>query len=135
PSLSTTGRPPRSSLFPYTTLFRSFLLRRQAPPFDVPRYPATASAASGFRGRPASCYVPRRTGPSARASQEPDAIPASAIKGRTRRRNLHIIRFSRVEEARGSHYTAGRQRDSPAPPPPPHTADAAAGPREAGPEQ
>src|SRR5690606_15904357 len=104
-----------------------FLLRRQAPPFDVPRYPATASAASGFRGRPASCYVPRRTGPSARASQEPDAIPASAIKGRTSRRNLHIIRFSRVEEARESHYPAGRQGDSPAPPHPRHTEAAAAG--------
>src|SRR2546426_6630737 len=36
-------RPPRSTLFPYTTLFRSLLLRPRAPP--SPAGPAAAAAA------------------------------------------------------------------------------------------
>src|SRR3712207_6881848 len=39
-------RPPRSTLFPYTTLFRSSLLRAHAPRFaDAPWFPVSARLA------------------------------------------------------------------------------------------
>src|SRR5256885_6857259 len=44
-------RPPRSTLFPYTTLFRSLDLQGYDPDLDNPRYPGclVAKAADEFR--------------------------------------------------------------------------------------
>src|SRR2546426_3437466 len=36
-------RPPRSTLFPYTTLFRSHVVRRRCPPWIPPPGPASGS--------------------------------------------------------------------------------------------
>src|SRR5256885_12908924 len=56
-------RPPRSTLFPYTTLFRSDVCHR----FLNPR---TAAAAEGIRGRPLAQAQRHRRGPLGRRSEE-----------------------------------------------------------------
>src|SRR3712207_7842246 len=40
-------RPPRSTLFPYTTLFRSFVLREELPGFERPEAPVEELAGLG----------------------------------------------------------------------------------------
>src|SRR2546429_6693716 len=45
-------RPPRSTLFPYTTLFRSSRCRRSAFPYSAERIPQP-------RGRPSEAALPR----------------------------------------------------------------------------
>src|SRR3712207_9102065 len=50
-------RPPRSTLFPYTTLFRSATLRRRSSSHRIPVLPPRATAAS--RSRSAASIVCR----------------------------------------------------------------------------
>src|SRR3712207_7864447 len=60
-------RPPRSTLFPYTTLFRSGRTGGSHPPSGWPR-PRSSSRRSGFSGP--SCSRRRRTGRSEEHTSE-----------------------------------------------------------------
>src|SRR3712207_7369724 len=64
-------RPPRSTLFPYTTLFRSHRLRRVRRGLPVVRVAVRAAARAGLRGRGVRRVAGRRGGGRALAPGDP----------------------------------------------------------------
>src|SRR3712207_7363211 len=74
-------RPPRSTLFPYTTLFRSAHIRPQAggdpQRADQRHHPARAGGADRDRGGAAADRTARGRGAGGRLEEDTSEIPAS----------------------------------------------------------
>src|SRR2546429_9616043 len=83
-------RPPRSTLFPYTTLFRSLYRRKAEPPWDVSFISNYIEKISGY---PASDFIERRRSYACIVCRDDTDTLSAALEEAVRKKAPYVLEY------------------------------------------